>query len=204
MGDPEHRERLGRISKCRARKSPMAAKGASQATRLALAQVTDQFLAHLNAIPDGDTEMVSAFLVIASKLLQIKSEALLPRPPVREEGEDDPGEALARQLIIYKRFKEIAALLAARDKEQLRTYLRLAPTPKVEARLDLGELFLDDLLLAAQTVFRKSDKPALGTVVAPPRITIREKISLISNYLRQHRNGTFQQLLSGKRFRLVN
>src|SRR5512135_468158 len=77
-------------------------------TRLALAQVTDQYLAHLRAMQDAPAEEVSAFLVIAAKLLQIKSEALLPRPPVRVEGEEDPGEALARQLIIYKRYREIA------------------------------------------------------------------------------------------------
>ena len=53
---------------------------------------------------------ISAFLVVAAKLLQIKSEALLPRPPVREAGEEDLGEALARQLQIYKRFKELATL----------------------------------------------------------------------------------------------
>src|SRR5512142_586785 len=67
-------------------------------TRLALAQVTDQYLAYLRGMEDRLAEEVSAFLVIAARLLQIKSEALLPRPPVREAGEEDPGEALAQQL----------------------------------------------------------------------------------------------------------
>ena len=83
-------------------------------TSLALAQVTDQYLEHLRNISDLSPDEVSAFLVIAARLLQIKSEALLPRPPQREPGEEDPGEALARQLILYKRFKELANLLAQR------------------------------------------------------------------------------------------
>jgi segregation and condensation protein A len=72
-------------------------------TAVALAKVTDQYLAyiHLMQVPADE---ISAFLVVAAKLLQIKSEALLPRPPVREVGEEDPAEALARQLRIYKRF----------------------------------------------------------------------------------------------------
>ncbi|HJS28904.1 MAG TPA: ScpA family protein, partial [Anaerolineales bacterium] len=73
-------------------------------TRVALAQVTDQFLAYLQNLTIVSPEEISAFLVIAAKLVQIKSEALLPRPPARAEGEEDPAEALARQLRIYKRF----------------------------------------------------------------------------------------------------
>ena len=52
-------------------------------TRLALAQVTDQYLVHIRALTNLAAEEVSAFLVIASRLIQIKSEALLPRPPSR-------------------------------------------------------------------------------------------------------------------------
>src|SRR5512142_2951374 len=79
-------------------------------TTLALAQVTDQYLAHLKEIQKENASgqnaaEVSGFLVIAARLLQIKSAALLPRMPVEagEEEEEDPGEALARQLVTYKR-----------------------------------------------------------------------------------------------------
>ncbi len=46
---------------------------------LALAQVTDQYLAHMRELPQTAAEEVSAFLVIAARLIQIKSESLLPR-----------------------------------------------------------------------------------------------------------------------------
>ena len=78
---------------------------------LALAQVTDQFLQYLNELESLAVEELSSFLVIAAKLLQIKSEMLLPRPPIREEGEEDPAETLARQLMEYKRYKEVAQIL---------------------------------------------------------------------------------------------
>ncbi len=47
-------------------------------TKLALAKVTDQFLAYVTLHKDVDPDFSSEFLVIASKLVQIKSEAMLP------------------------------------------------------------------------------------------------------------------------------
>lgn len=165
-------------------------------TRLALAQVTDQYLAHLRELDERPAEEVSAFLVIAARLLQIKSEVLLPRPPVRQEGEEDPGEALARQLIIYKRFKEIAEYLRQREASSLRTYLRLAPAPRIDGTLDLTGLSIDALVEAAQSVFAQADqRHPLNTVVTAPKVTIREKISIIAGYLRRQGRTSFQTLL---------
>lgn len=164
-------------------------------TAVALSQVTDQFLSYIHAMNVPPDE-ISAFLVVAAKLLQIKSEALLPRPPVREVGEEDLGEALARQLRIYKRFKEIAGWLNDREDKNLRTHLRVAPPPKVEGHLDLSNITLAGLMIAAQTVFaREQEKVALGTVIAPPKITIREKIAFIAKRLGLEHHSTFKALL---------
>ena len=171
-------------------------------TRLALAQVTDQYLAYMHQLEEQAAEEVSAFLVIAAKLLQIKSEALLPRPPVRESDEEDPGEALAHQLIAYKRYREIANQLADREALGLHTYLRLAPPPKVEGVFDLSEVGLADLVDAAQTIFDAALKPSLSTVVTAPKVTIREKIALIRRILRDKQKTTFGALLEGRRSRL--
>lgn len=172
-------------------------------TKLALAQVTDQYLSHMRSLTAQQPEEVSAFLVIAAKLLQVKSEALLPRPPAREEGEEDPGEALARQLLAYKRYKEIATELENRDKAGLRTYLRLAPPPKVKEKADFGEFTLADLFnLALETFSNIDERPQLGTVVSAPRVTIREKIGHIVTELRVKSRTTFGQILGNKRSRL--
>ena len=168
-------------------------------TKLALAQVTDQYLEHLSELEERRAEEVSSFLVIAAKLVQIKSEVLLPRPPEREEGEEDPGEALARQLIAYRRFKQIADFLSDREVRGFRTYIRLAPPVKAEARLDLDGVNRDDLANVARTVFALSrqidPRPSLNSVVAAPKITIRQKIKLIAEQLRQRGRATFNALL---------
>ena len=172
-------------------------------TSFSLALVTDQYLQHIRNMPEKIAEEVSAFLVIAARLIQIKSEALLPRPPTRETGEEDPGEALARQLIAYKRYRQIADLLVQRDSAGLRTYLRLAPPPKFEGTIDLSGITLADLAAAAQEILSKADhSQALSSVVGPVRITIREKINTITNILRHQKRTTFRALLNAKQNRL--
>jgi segregation and condensation protein A len=172
-------------------------------TRLALAQVTDQFLAHIQQMPELSAEEVSAFLVIAAKLIQIKSEALLPRPPVRDESEEDVGEALARQLLEYRRYKRIADFLAQQEEKGFHTFLRLAPPPKIEGSVDLSEISLTDLTEAAQAILFKTDhRTALNSVVAQPPITIRQKIGMIARLLRLKGSASFQTFLNGARTRL--
>jgi segregation and condensation protein A len=172
-------------------------------TRVALAQVTDQYLAHLRAMREtASADEVSAFLVIAARLVQIKSEALLPIPPTRQPGEEDPGETLAQQLIAYKRYREIATLLAQREAQGLRTHLRLAPPPKIEGTVDLSGLTLADLIAAARGIFAPDSRPQLRTVVSAPKVTIRDKIKLIASTLRQRGNATFSLLLGNRRTRL--
>lgn len=167
-------------------------------TQLALAQVTEQYLSYLSQVQEQSPDQVSSFLVIAARLLQIKSESLLPRPPKREEGEEDPGEALRNQLIIYKRFKGLAQQLAQRELSGLRTYLRQAPAPTVESAFDLDGLSLAELIVAARLVFsRQVDSAELSTIIRLPQISIREKITFIVTYIHKNPHGSFQDLLRG-------
>lgn len=172
-------------------------------THLALAQITDQFLAHIKAYDNHLPGEVSEFLVIATKLIQIKSEALLPRPVVREEGEEDPGDALIQQLLIYKQFKQIAAWLAERETGDFQTYLRIAPGPKVEASVDFSEITLRDLVEAGRQVFSQTgEKPELKTVVTPSPVTIRQQIQKIVGTIKMIGRTTFRTILQSAKSRI--
>lgn len=165
-------------------------------TRVALVEVTGPFLEYVRQIQAEKAEEVSAFLVIAARLMQIKSEALLPRPPEREPGEEDPSTELINQLVLYKKFKEIAALLGERDAQGLRTYLRLAPPPKIERTLEEDQFTLQDLIAAAQTALRVlEERQSVNTVIAKPRVTIKEKISQIRQRLKTEGSASFSSLL---------
>lgn len=172
-------------------------------TKVALASVTDQYIAYLHQAPELELSDLASFLVIAAKLLQIKSEALLPQAPAREPDEEDLGEALARQLIAYKMYKEVAGHLGEREAAGLRSYLRLAPPPKIEPQLDLSGLTADDLYRAmAEVLASKPSGPSLDSVVAAPKVRIRDQIRLIFEIMRKGGRASFQRLLKRSRSRL--
>jgi segregation and condensation protein A len=172
-------------------------------TKLALAQVTDQFLAYLEQLTEKDPTEISYFLVVAAKLIQIKSEALLPVPPTRSPGEEDPGESLAQQLLLYKLFKESAKTLALREELKLSTFLHIAPPIKIEEVIDLTGISIDDLAEAARVVLlNQSDTTFGGRLIQMPRYSIREKIGLIVSLLREKGLVSFTSIFDNEPTRL--
>jgi len=166
-------------------------------TKMALAQVTDQFLQYLINLEDRDLDEMSSFLVVAARLLYIKSITLLPRQSqISLTPEEDPGETLARQLIEYRRFKQIATWLENRDAAGLRSYLRVAPpVVKFEPKLDFSDINLNDLERIAYQIFiTGSQLSNLSDIVAAPRITIREKIYSIIETLQQNPGALFHHI----------
>jgi segregation and condensation protein A len=170
-------------------------------TRLSLAHVTDQYLEYLQNLAEHSAEEISAFLVIASKLIQIKSEMLLPRPPSRDAGEEDPAEALARQLLLYRQYKLVAKTLDALQRSDRRTYVSYAPIPEIEGKFELTGLDEIDLRAAYFEVMarRPAEPVSLDEQIAAPKVTIRQKVRLVTDYLRRFGRTNFRALL-GKRF----
>jgi segregation and condensation protein A len=71
-------------------------------TKVSLATVADQFIAYMNANPNLKPEETADFLVVAAKLIYIKSKALLPTLQLDEE----EGIDLEKQLRMYKEYLE--------------------------------------------------------------------------------------------------
>ena len=166
-------------------------------TSVALAQVTEQYLQHLEALQDLPADEISAFLVIAAKLIQIKSEALLPQQSSSTDEEEDLGNELARQLIAYKRYKEIADLLAVRKDLGYQTFIRLSPAYVDQKKnLDLEGFGVKELFNLASSIFQKDlERQSISTVVERPKITIKDKINQISEKFKFADELTFEDLL---------
>ncbi len=167
-------------------------------TTVALARVTDQYLERLAELEQREARDLADFLVVAAKLVLIKSAALLPSPsrPDSEQETEDVGQDLVHRLQIYKRFKEIADLLHAREESGLHTYIRLAPSPRRAPRPDLSEVSLQDLLSLAQEALDVASGPPVDEVVAPITVTIEEQIEHIELELARRRQIVFRSLLS--------
>jgi segregation and condensation protein A len=168
-------------------------------TRISLARVTDQYLEYLSALEELQVDDLAGFVVVAARLLVIKSQALLPRPPTPAyQEEEDPGEALIRQLKMYRQFKEAARQLQERQSQGQRSYVRLAPQPYIQPGIEhLEPVSLDALLAAARRAMQtRSPTPPVDSVVPPFTITIDEQIELITRTLNQQSRVSFKELLT--------
>lgn len=174
-------------------------------TAISLASVADQFVAYLETMRERGirAQVVADFLVVAARLLVIKSRLLLPQPPPLEEGEEDPGEALVQRLREYKRFKQATEWLKARQEAGLRCYVRVAPPPVGEPWLDPEGLSVDMLVAAfRQLALAAEDLPAADALVPARKITVQEKIRAIEDLLQRGRPVSFAEVVNGGGTRL--
>src|ERR1700751_4634248 len=96
---------------------------------ISIERITRQYLEYLQAFRELNIDIAGEFLVMAANLVYMKSRSLLPldqQPPDEEAEEDDPRWELIRPLIEYKKFKEVAADLHAREIEQQLRFARAA------------------------------------------------------------------------------
>ncbi len=72
-----------------------------------IAEIADQYMAHINSMKELNMEVTSDFIRMAAELMHIKSKMLLPAPPEAE----DPRRELVDALLEFQRAKELAAFL---------------------------------------------------------------------------------------------
>jgi segregation and condensation protein A len=115
-----------------------------------IARLTEQYLEYVRLLEQLDPNTAGDFLVMASTLVELKSRALLPTPPLEaDDDEDDPQRLLVRQLLEYKRFKDAAAALGTAADERSRRFVRQpADLPKELEGVELEEAQVWDLLSA--------------------------------------------------------
>ena len=87
---------------------------------VSIERITNQYLEYLNTFRMLDLDIAGEFVVMAANLIYIKSRSLLPvdqQAPDEEADEEDPRWDLIRQLIEYKKFKDVALHLHDADVE---------------------------------------------------------------------------------------
>lgn len=170
-----------------------------------IAELTAAYLASLEDMRRAQMEPASDFLLMAATLLQIKSRMLLPRPPslddIEAEEPEDPRAELVRQLLEYRRFREVAEGLDSQAMLGRDVFYRPSGLDRPPA---------DDEELAAQDAYRLGE--AFRALIARTRfeaphdiwverISIGERIAQIADRLAEERRCTFSALLEGIRHR---
>jgi segregation and condensation protein A len=188
-------------------------------TEVALAEVTDEFIAYIGTLrqhPGGQDEEAdgrpdlaaldesSAFLVVASTLLDLKTARLLPAGTT--DAEEDVALLEARDLLFarllqYKAFRDVSALMRRRMESESRRFPRQTTLdPRFASVLPelVWTLSPEQFGALAEQVFSRTpaepDAVGLGHLHAPP-VSVREQSGILAARLRASGRLTFRELV---------
>lgn len=169
-----------------------------------IAEITNQYLAHIEKWKSLDMAVASEFIVMAARLLEMKSRMLLPRSSDSEESEEEMREQLVKQLIDYKVFKNISLYL---EKQELfeagAVYKEPEYIPEISSETeivldpkDLEATFLRVFSAYSEDIVYEDDTQEIVREV----FTVEEKIAFISEQFRtlSTRSLRFSELFERK------
>ena len=169
-----------------------------------IAQITQQYLSYINKWKELDLDIASEFIVMASRLLEIKSRSLLPRASKDDESEEDMKEALVQQLLDYQVFKKISVYLEEREINELGMVTREEEyIPEYKEKKPI-EVHSEDLARAFRKVIAMyRDDHILkkySSEIYRDNFTVKDKINLINHDFKskQKKDINFADLLLEK------
>jgi len=170
-----------------------------------IASITQEFLDFVKVLELLDLDLAGEFIVMASMLIQIKAQMLLPRD--EKEGanpgkidEDDPRAELVRRLLEYKRYREAAdSLTLSAENQRYVLYRQVFEAEEIHASENgaYRNATLFDLLKALKRAIEKAPEQADPHVVTRFPITIEEKAAEIMHTLLARSSVTFFELVAG-------
>lgn len=161
-------------------------------TDVSIARVTEQYLKYLDSLEERRSEELADFLVIATKLVFIKSKILLPYLYPQE----DEGPSLADQLKLYKQYVEASKVVEALWMKNEVAYGRIEPPIKVEGFVLPSNALAENLYLSMMGIIKKL-KPVnpLPKVAIDRTISLKQKIESIFQTLQQIKKLSFTDVV---------
>ena len=163
-------------------------------SEIALAKVTEQFFSYLDRLEKNRPEELADFLVVAARLIYLKSHSLLQYAYLEEE---DSGPGLADQLKLYKQYVEASKQVNSLWEAGKIAYGRIEPPVKskefvLPTNAGAGNLYDSMVLLLGRL---KPVDPLPKTTI-DHSISIKQKIDSIRHLLQSGKEFSFKNLLS--------
>jgi len=159
--------------------------------------ITDQYVAHLEAMEFQDLEAAGAFLVMAATLIYLKSKLLVP-PDEAEEQLDEEAEALRQELEArlreYSGVKARGAWLSEREAEQALIWGRPVSELPAADEVPLEDLSVHLLERALKRLIEEQARRKPREVEAEP-ISVLERMTEILAVVRDTWSLLFSSLL---------
>ncbi len=172
-------------------------------TDIPIATITEQYLATMELMQSLNLDMAGEFLVMAATLIHLKSRMLLPagdEEPDEDEGVD-PRAELIKRLLEYQRYKDAAAALEQREVLTRDVFIRASAPVEEAGPREFREVSVFELLGALKRVIDRLPKDTVHEVTLE-KITVREKMALLLDTLRNTSRVLFESLFAGVKTRI--
>ena len=163
---------------------------------MSLAQIADQYLQYISQAENITLQNLADFLSVASRLILIKSKALLPLLEFSPEEEEEIKD-LEHQLAQYKKFKDAAKEIAALLQAPFHCFSRESFVGQGVVFYPPEKITSDDLLKAFAKVLgeipvvEKLEQEMIKEV-----LTLEEKILHLQEKLREKVQTSFAELIA--------
>ncbi len=165
--------------------------------QIPIAEIADDFLMWVNKIGVTDLSKAGDFLYMASRLMALKVQELLPaeeRDPELIEEYNEDREQLMREMLEYQRYKQVAGGLQEMESENYGTYSR----GRLEKTQNDDETLADANIWQLFRAYQKSLKTKISETIHHIEldyVTIQDRQQAINNYLNVHGRALFEDLL---------
>ena len=138
-------------------------------TDIPITLITEQYLTHMEVLEQIDVNAVGDFVDMASRLIEIKSQMVLPHGD-EEQGEiEDPRQDLVQRLLEYKKYRDAASILEEQSREWQQRFARVAndlpPRERNMATEPISEVELWDLVSAFGRILRDNQAQRPSNIV---------------------------------------
>ena len=178
---------------------------------ISIVEITNQYMEYVDHVKSIDMDLASDFIMMATRLLEIKSRYILY---VKDKGESeqDPRQELIDQIEEYKKYRQIAEEIKDKIKEYDNRFYRQVEELELEeeddnldlSRINLNEIetLLPDLLKILDQV-KKNDKvleknPNLKKIVENRTISVEDRIKSLRSKIKEGERLSFIQSLESQ------
>lgn len=169
---------------------------------ISIEDITKDYLDYINSMEKLDIEVESSYLVMASELLLIKSNSLLPKEKSEldneEEDEEITRENLINRLIEYQKYKELTKKFKKLESKRRDIYTKSPSnmTTITDTKLKNDtDISIDDLVEAFQKfLIRKDQEKPLNTKITNKEYSVKLRKKDIKTYLLNNKRAEFTEL----------
>lgn len=162
-------------------------------TTTAILPITEQYLTYIDELDEDHFELAGDYLLMASTLIAIKSELLLPMPDLPTE-EKNPTKQLINRLEQYAQIKQVSQRLDSLMRLERDVFLAFASLPSADVRAKDIPPYPATLLVDSLIKMQLKPDYQMHHIKAD-NVPLADRMASISRILSSRGQGTFFEVI---------